>query len=204
MEPTDVQMATAAALSIASALGLRANSATILQNANRLVLRLLPCDVVARVAPVAQQANAAFEVEVARRLGGVDAPIALLEPRVEPRAYLRDGFAVTLWVAYDQAYTRELTPREYAHALERLHTAMRTVDLAAPRFTDRVAEAQQLVDSHEESPSLGNADRELLSSTLRNLQSAILQHAPREQLLHGEPHPGNLLATSHGLLFTDF
>lgn len=80
---------------------------------------------------------------------------------------------------------------------------MRHVDFIAPHFTDRVAEAQWLVASRARTPDLRDADRELLSTTLRKLTWAIGQRDAAEQLLHGEPHPGNLLRTKYGLLFAD-
>jgi hypothetical protein len=40
-------------------------------------------------------------VEVAHRLADVDAPVAELDPRVEPRVYVRDAFAISLWT-YDE------------------------------------------------------------------------------------------------------
>lgn len=194
--------AVAAAVSTVSALGLRADDAVVLHNSNRIAVRLVPCDVLARVAPAAHEAGAAFEVEVARRLAEVDAPIARLESRAEPRVYLRDGFVVTLWTYYEPV-PRDVTPAEYARALERLHSRLREIDLAAPHFTDRVAEAQGLIDTRAETPELADADRELLSNTLRSVKAAILERGAPEQLLHGEPHLGNLLRTKHGLLFTD-
>jgi thiamine kinase-like enzyme len=80
---------------------------------------------------------------------------------------------------------------------------MRHIDVTAPRFTDRVAEAQRLVADRAQTPELGDAARELLSNTLRSLRSAIGDRGAEEQLLHGEPHPGNLLRTKKGLLFVD-
>jgi thiamine kinase-like enzyme len=38
---------------------------------------------------------------------------------------------------------------------------------------------------------------------LRRLRRAIADRGAAEQLLHGEPHPGNLLRTNTGLLFAD-
>ena len=87
-------------MSTASALGLTVGDAVVLQNSNKLAVRLLPCDVLARVAPVAQQV-AQFEVELAQRLAETGSPVAALEPRVEPRVYERDGFVVTLWTYYE-------------------------------------------------------------------------------------------------------
>src|SRR5919202_4267559 len=120
MRASDVPRAVAAARSSASALDLRVDDAVVLQDSNRLAVHLLPCDVLARVAYVAGQAGAAFEVEVARRLAETDSPVAALEPRVEPRVYGRDGFAITLWTYYEPASPSDVAPPEYAHALARL------------------------------------------------------------------------------------
>ena len=166
-------------------------------------MRLLPCDVLARVAYVAHQANAASEVEVARRLAATDGPVAALAPRVEPRAYARDGFVITLWTYYEPAAPQEVAPAEFAHALARLHAAMRQIGMPTPHFTDRVAEAQHLLADRARTPGLAEADRALLGDTLRDLRGAIGERAPPEQLLHGEPHPGNVLRTRHGLRFID-
>ncbi|MGI8422674.1 MAG: phosphotransferase family protein [Chloroflexota bacterium] len=203
MKASEVPRAVAACMSTASALDLRVDDAVVLHDSNRLAVRLLPCDVLARVAHVAHQAGAEFEVEVARRLAETDSPVAELEPRVEPRVYVRDGFAVTLWTYYEPVPPRAVAPSEYAQALERLHAGMRQIDVTAPQFTDRVAEAQRLVGNRAHTPELADAERELLSNTLRSLRRAIGGHGADEQLLHGEPHPGNLLRTKQGLLFVD-
>jgi Ser/Thr protein kinase RdoA (MazF antagonist) len=96
-----------------------------------------------------------------------------------------------------------VSPADYANALERLHAGMRKLDVPTPHFTDRVESAQQLVASRDHTPALADADRELLSNALRRLRRAIDERRPAEQLLHGEPHPGNVLATKNGLLFID-
>jgi thiamine kinase-like enzyme len=122
---------------------------------------------------------------------------------VEPCVYERDGFVVTLWTYYEPVTPRELSPADYANALERLHAGMRKLDVMTPHFTDRVAEAQQLVASRDHTPALGDADRGLLNNTLRSLRRAISDRGAAEQLLHGEPHPGNVLRTKNGLRFID-
>ena len=77
------------------------------------------------------------------------------------------------------------------------------LDVTTPHFTDRVAEAQQLVASRDLTPALADADRELLSHTLRRLSERSSDRGAAEQLLHGEPHPGNVLNTKNGPLFID-
>ena len=75
-------------------------------------------------------------------LNGSPIPRALLpslEPRVEPRVYERDGFAVTFWTYYGFVTPRQVSPSEYANALKRLHEGMRRLDVATPHFMDRVA-----------------------------------------------------------------
>lgn len=201
MQGSEVSVAVAAAMSTASSLGLTVDDARVLHNSNKLAVRLLPCDVLARVAPVGQQ-NARFEVDLAQRLTQADCPVGTLEPRVEPGVYERDGWVITLWTYYEPVTSGDAPPADYADALQRLHAGMRGVDVRTPHFTDRVESAQQIVADRDSSPGFPDAERELLGDTLRDLRRVISSHGA-EQLLHGEPHPGNLLNTKDGLLFID-
>lgn len=203
VDESDVRRAMAAAVSIATALGLSTHEAVVLHNSNKLALRLLPCDVFARVAPVGGEV-ADLEIELATRLTDVHSPVAALERRVEPRVYERDGYVVTFWAYYQQPTgTSEVLPADYADALRQLHGGMRQVDITTPHFTDRVAESAQLVASRERTPELADADRQLLHRTLVSVSRTISNRGAPEQVLHGEPHPGNVLCTSRGLLFVD-
>jgi hypothetical protein len=122
---------------------------------------------------------------------------------VVPRVYERDGFVVTLWAYYEPVTRREVSPADYANALERLHAGMRRLDVTTPHFTDRVAEAQYRVANRDRTPALADADRKLLSNTLRSRRRAVGDRGAAEQLLHGEPHPGNVLSTKNGPIFVD-
>ena len=202
MEAADVSRAMTAATSIAEGLDLAVNEASVVQNSNKLALRLLPCDVFARVAHVGREVEQ-FEVDLATRLAESESPLATLDPRVEPRVHEHDGFVVTLWTYYEAVTDCGVSPDDYANALARLHAGMRKLDVTTPHFTDRVAEAQHLVATHDRTPALAGEDRELLSDRLRSLRQAIGDRRAAEQLLHGEPHPGNVLSTKIGLLFID-
>jgi Phosphotransferase enzyme family len=202
MQPSDIQRALAAAASTASSLGLTVDDAIVVHDSNALTVRLLPCDVLARVAPLADQV-AQFEIRLAQLLAETGSPVAALEPRVDPRVYERDGFAVTLWTYYEPVPPWEVSPADYASALEQLHAGMRKLDVTTPHFTDRVQAAQHLVESSNLTPELADADRELLVDTLRSRRRAIVDRGAAEQLLHGEPHPGNVLNTKTGPLFID-
>ncbi|MBK7726816.1 MAG: aminoglycoside phosphotransferase family protein [Dehalococcoidia bacterium] len=203
MDPSQVQAAVEAAKSVASALGLRAEDALLLHNSNRIAVRFLPCDVLARVGPARTHgADFGFELEVSRRLAASGAPCGEPDPRVAPRTYERDGFAITFWTYYEPV-SPETSPPDFAQALHRLHAGLRKMTLPTPHFTDRVAEAQSLVGDPVLTPQLRAADRELLANALRTLRTAVVQRGSKEQLLHGEPHPGNLLNTGDGPLFID-
>jgi hypothetical protein len=203
MRGTDLQRAVNAAVATASSAGLRVGEANIIHESNRIAVRLLPCDVLARVAHHMYRAGADIEVDVAHRLAVLGAPLAAPDPRFEPRVHLHDDMAITFW-AYYETDAAPVAPPDYAHALARLHAGMRQIDVEAPHFTDRVAEARAILADRARSPELDDADRHLLVNTLQQMTAAITKRGAPEQLLHGEPHPGNLLHTKLGPLFTDF
>jgi hypothetical protein len=201
MGPSDHPRAVAAATAVASRLGLEVDDAIVLHASNRLAIRLLPCDVLARVAPAGHR-TADFEVMLAQRLAATDCPVGGLDRRVAPRVHDEDGFAVTLWTHLAPS-PDGLATGAYADALVRLHRGLRHVDVDAPHHTDRVAEAQEIVEDPDRSPALADADRDLLLRTLRDQVQAIDDRGGVDQLLHGEPHPGNLLGTAEGPMFID-
>jgi hypothetical protein len=202
MEPLQLHRAVEAGRATALELGLQVDDTVVVHNSDRIALRMVPCDVLARVAPTAGQADAEFEVEVARRLAEVDAPIAELDPRVAPRVYVRDDFAVSLWT-YHEPLQADISPAEYADVLMRHHAALSKIDLDTPHFTNRVTLALREVIDRERSPELSDSDREFLYTTLTVQTTAINREKSGDQLIHGEPHPGNLLNTRRGPLFVD-
>ena len=205
MQAAEARRAVAAAMSTASALDLAVDDAVVLNDSNRLVVRLTPCDIVARVTPATHHAGSAErEVELVKRLAQTDSPVAALDARVEPRLFLRDGFEIAMWTYFEPVQARTLPPAEYAQALGRLHAGLREVDVTTPHFLDRVAETQRDVASRDVTPDLAETDRAFLADTLRDLGEAIVDRGAPEQLLHGEPHPGNVLNTKSGPLFMDF
>jgi thiamine kinase-like enzyme len=80
---------------------------------------------------------------------------------------------------------------------------MRAVDVPAPPFTDRVEAAQAVVNDRTRSPDLVDTDREFLATRLQTLRHAITGRGGEVQLLHSEPHDGNVLHTTSGLRFID-
>ncbi len=213
MEPSDVRRASDAAQETAAALGLKVSDAIVLHNSDRIAVRLLPCDVLVRIAPESWREGMQFEAVVAERLADIGGPVGALDSRVERDVYIRDGFAMTFWTYYEPVghrqvqehlgMTTSLSPVDYASALAHLHADLRQIDLAAPHVMDRVTGWQQQVEDPEMTPELRDRDRDLLAGTLRSMSAAIRSEDSVEQLLHGEPHPGNVLDTREGPLWID-
>ena len=206
VDESELSGAAAAGSTVAAACGLSVEDAVVLHNSNWLAVRLQPCEVLGRVAPRTRKNGAEFEVEIAGRLAKTGAPLATLDPRVEPRVYEQDDYAVTLWTYYEPVSPHDIAPGEYANALERLHACMRRAELTGhwlPHFLDRVDQALHLVDDPTNNREIASADRQLLAQTVRTMSRAILDRGAPEQLLHGEPHPGNVLRTTEGLRFVD-
>jgi hypothetical protein len=200
MEPADLRRAVPAAMSTVSAVGLRVDDAVVLRDSDKVMLRVLPCDVVVRIEHAAR-GTAQFELEIAQALATAGAPAAALDARVEPRVYRSDGFAMTLWTHYENDPSRPITAAEYARALERLHAAMRGVAATVPHLTERVAGAESIVADPDVSPALADEDREFLATVLPDLTRKV--RTSSEQVIHGEPHPGNILRTNDGPIFID-
>ncbi|HEY9290230.1 MAG TPA: aminoglycoside phosphotransferase family protein [Microlunatus sp.] len=208
MESGQARRAMAAAMAAASALDLAVDDAVVLNDSNRLVVRLTPADTVVRVTPMTHHAGHQMsperEVEVVKRLAQTDSPVAALDARVDPNVLVRDGFKITLWTYHEPTPSSLSPPAEYTQALERLHAGLRKIEVTTPHAMDRVAAVQQDVASSDVTPELTDTDRTFLADMLRDLRRSIVnRHAP-EQLLHGEPHSGNVLTTNDGPLFIDF
>lgn len=201
MEEPERRRAVAATLAVVRSQGLAAEEAVLLSNSNKIILRVRPSDVVARVAPVGQM-HGRFELEIAGRLASGGRPVVAPDPRLPPVVHRADGFVLTLWSYAASAGAGPSAP-DYARALQDLHSGMRDLDLEAPYVADRVDEARRLVADPALSPVLGDADRELLVTTLTDLGGTLQGPGVTDQLLHGEPHPGNLIATTGGPLFVD-
>ncbi|MFB6726198.1 phosphotransferase [Kribbella sp. NPDC056345] len=189
----DVEPAVAVAKAITSA-----DDAIVLNASNKVIVRLLPNDVVARVA-LADEHGFERELELSRRLSEAGYPVV---PPADPKVHEQEGISVSFWPYYEPQ--APIPPDEFAAALRRLHGGMREIDVPVPNFMDRVIEATYVLAVEALSPEAPEADRELLVTTLTKASQAVRATGAPEQLLHGEPHPGNLLSTKDGPLFIDF
>lgn len=118
--------------------------------------------------------------------------------------FVGDDFEITFWKYFEAVPDREVPTPEYLGALVDLHAGLRRATVDAPHVRDRIAATLEFVTSRNRTPDLADGDRALLASMLRDRGTAIAASVVPEQLLHGEPHPWNLLDTHGGVRFIDF
>lgn len=176
----------------------------ILQNGHTLVVRLTET-LVARVVtdcdgPRQGPEWFAREIAVAEHLTRLEAPVIPLHPALPPRPHEHLGFTMSFW-QWVTAIPEPPSPAASGCTLAQCHQILAS-------FPEPLPCLAILTESHDLLQTL--AKRQLLpAGTLALLDrhlaqsSAALSGFPH-QPLHGDAHPGNLLNTTSGLLWTDW
>ncbi len=190
-----------AATETALAHGVKPDRCDILQNGSTLVLRLTE-SLVARVVqdldgPRSGTAWFARENAIAAHLTDHDAPIIPLHPDLPPGPHLHLGYPLNFW----QFVTRidvEPAASEIGRTLHRCHQILRAFPEPLPPLAI-LSEGLEIVTRRNLFPS----DTQILLRDHLERSIEILGRFPH-QPLHGDAHPGNLLPTTRGLLWTDW
>jgi hypothetical protein len=201
---SDLDLPISAATETAIAHGITPDRCEILQNGSTLVLR--PTEtLVARVVtdldgPRQGASWFARENAVAQHLARHGAPVIPLHPDLPPGPYEHLGYTLNFW-QYITAIDAEADPAMIGSTLHCCHDLLRS-------FTEPLPELGILTESISLLDVLGQ--RGLFPpSTLRLLKDRlvssldVLKNLPL-QPLHGDAHPGNLMNTTLGLLWTDW
>jgi hypothetical protein len=193
-----------AAKETAAAHGIVPDRCEILQNGSTLVLRLSET-LVARVVtdldgPRQGGEWFARENAVAQHLASHGAPVIPLHPGIPPGPHEHLGYTLNFW-QYVTAIDAEADPAAIGKALHHCHALLRS-------FTGQLPKLAILIESLALLETL--QQRGLFPpSTLRLLEKhlicsiTVLGTFPL-QPLHGDAHPGNLMNTTLGLLWTDW
>lgn len=194
-----MSISTQAAVTVATSLGLPCAAPEVLHDGSNVVVHLRPTPVVARVATLTALVRPGVEAWFARDAAVAAHLAARGVPATRPYAPpVRVGDAVVgLWhhEPHDPSYPP--TPVEVASSLAALHEGLRDLAVDLPRGgpCDDIARALDVVD-------LPGPARATLLAENERLRRVLAEFPARP--LHGDAHPGNLLATSSGLVWNDF
>lgn len=189
------------AVTAATSLGVRCTDPVVLHDGSNVVVHLRPAPVVARVATVTARIRPGVEAWFRRdallarhvTARGVPATRPFSEPVVV------DGVTVALWHHEPHDPAAVFTPAEVATRLADLHAALADLDADLPRFGPCDDTSQTLPLLAGQVPDSVVA---LLREENERLREALAALPARP--LHGDAHPGNLLATPSGLVWNDF
>lgn len=198
------ESALAAAVSVARGWGVRVADPVILADGANVLVHLRPAPVVARVASLTELVRPGSAGWLGRDLDisayAASRGIPVVRPCVDPPAgpHEHDGRVLTFfeYVPHDPAYRPE--PASVGRQLAALHAVLREYPgpLPARGPVDDLRRGLDLLERHDVM-----AVEELRSS----LESVAVEVAELPtQPLHGDAHPGNLLATPEGLVWNDF
>ncbi|MBB5891206.1 phosphotransferase [Kutzneria kofuensis] len=194
-----MEQAIRAAVSYAAAHGIRSAEPAVLKNGSNVLVHLRPAPVVARVAgttglvrhPVADWF--ARELSVVDHLAGRGLPVVSPSSELPRGPVAHDGMTMTFWRFVPHDRSASIKPVDFAESLAQLHRALADYSgpLPATGPLDDVLLGLPFADEHAEAL---RAEHSRLS--------ALLPLGGRA--LHGDAHPGNVLATPSGLVWNDF
>jgi len=190
-----------AAKETAIAHGITPDRCDILQNGNTLVLRLTET-LVARVVQDVEGPRQgtewfARENALALHLTRHGAPVIPLHPDLPPGPHEHLGYPMNFW-EFVTATDAEPDPVEIGTSLQECHEIMKSFAEPLPHLAI-LTESLQIVRERGLFPE---ATSSLLADHLTR-SITVLGDFP-QQPLHGDAHPGNLMTTTRGLLWTDW
>lgn len=200
----EIDLPVRAATETAAAHGIVPDRCDILQNGSTLVLRLSET-LVARVVtdldgPRQGGEWFARENAVAQHLASHGAPVVPLHPGITPGPHQHLGYTLNFW-QYVTAIDVEADSVAIGKTLHHCHALLRTFSGQLPKLAI-LTESLALLDTLERRGLFLPATLRLLEKHL--LSSIDVLGSFPLQPLHGDAHPGNLMNTTVGLLWTDW
>jgi hypothetical protein len=198
-----------AAVRVADGFGLRLQEPVLLRSTNNIVAWLRPAPIVAKVG-LGRQPGFRREMSVARELSALGAPVVPPSLELPAIVHSRDGFEITFWLYCPQSSNVDLPGAQIAAALKRLHAAYATIsrELRAdlPSYMSELESVSELLRDIVRLSALPEADRHLLRHAFDRLLARMQLLSPAEThiVIHGSPHPYNILTVDGELRFIDF
>jgi len=198
-----------AAVRVAEKFGLSFEDPVLLRSTNNVVAWLSPLMVVAKIG-VGQQRGFHTEVSVASELGALGGPIVPLAPEFPAIVHSQGDFNVTLWRYCPQPSDVEIPGAQLAPALQCLHAAcaMMSTELRAglPSYLEELQAVSELLRDDRRLSALPAMDRRFLVRVFAHLWQHVQVNSPASThvVIHGSPHPYNVLLVDGQPRFIDF
>jgi aminoglycoside phosphotransferase (APT) family kinase protein len=199
-----------AAVSLTREHGLRVEEPTVLNDLFSLMVHLKPAPVVARVAtcmprlrsPIAEWVER--EIAVTTYLSGQGAPVVTPSRELPPGPHERNGFPISFWTYVEPDLGRTPTTDDCSAMLVDLHAALRAYPGELPMVcADDVLRGLELIDWSAD--LLDESDADLLRASAERLRPIWEAPGGEVRPLHGDAHPGNLIAARGGeVVWIDF
>ena len=149
------------------------------------------------------------EVDVARELCALDAPIVPLAPGLPGKVHTQDGFRVSFWTYCPQPADVDMPPASIASALHALHGAYRQLSPALrrrlPSYRAELRSVAVLLRDAPRLHALPETDRQTLIRIFDHLEQRVPEPTGEtEDVIHGSPHLHNVLLVDGQPRFIDF
>ena len=205
-----LQRAVAAMVALARENGLRVDEPVVLNDLFSLMVHLRPAPVVARIATCMPKLRTpitdwlGLEIAVTTFLPEQGAPVVAPSRELPPGPHEHDGFAISFWTYVRPDPDRTPTAADCSAMLIDLHAALRSYPGELPMVgANDIPRGLELLD--HAGNVLSGADVDLLRASAERLRPHWEAPGGNVQPLHGDAHPGNLVATRDGeLVWIDF
>jgi hypothetical protein len=203
--------AAAAALDLAREHGLEVGEPAVLNDLFSLMVHLKPAPVVARVATGMPKLRTSIspwlerEISVTTFLSEHGSPVVAPSRELPPGPHERDGFWISFWTYVEPDPERRPTAADCASMLPDLHDALRSYPGELPTLcADDIPRGLGLLDGAG-GDVLDSANAALLRASAERLRPLWETPGGEGRPLHGDVHPGNLIAArGGGLVWIDF
>jgi hypothetical protein len=198
-----VRAAVAAAVHVAAAHGIRASEPRVLHDGANVVVHLAPVPLVARVATLTsllRDGTTSFgrEVRLAGTLSAAGAPVVPPADLLPPGPHVHEGTVLSFW-PYVDVLPEQPTPRQAAAAWIQLRGYLDDLPAEGRPLDTPLDDLAAFV---ERAPAWGVHDA-VLAEMARRVEQLLPELGGEARQLHGDSHPGNLLATRAGFRWAD-
>ena len=180
-----------------------------MRSTNNIVAWLSPLMVVAKIG-VGRKRGFQTEVSVASELSALGGPIVPPAPEFPAIVHSQDGFHVTFWRYYPQPSDVDIPGEQLTTALQGLHAACAQLStelrVGLPSYLEDLQSVSELLRDNTRLTALSERDRRLLIRVFDQLWQQVQASSPSSThvVIHGSPHPYNVLLVDGTPRFIDF